>query len=91
MKENLRGRKEKSIMKKELEYFYIGKAYGGNQEWFFDAMMRIGGCAAVTACDSCIYLSLIHISGHIKKESLYTGKVNRRSERVFCWRGKRML
>ena len=44
-------------MKKELEYFYIGESYGGNQEWFQDHMMNIGGCGAVTACDCCIYLA----------------------------------
>ena len=42
-------------MKKELDYFRIEGAYGGNQEWFPDHWMKIGGCAAVTACDSCIY------------------------------------
>lgn len=45
-------------MKKELDYFRIEGAYGGYQEWFPDFMMRIGGCAAVTACDSCIYFDL---------------------------------
>ena len=45
-------------MKKELENFRIEEAYGGDQEWFLDPMMRIGGCAAVTACDSCIYFDL---------------------------------
>lgn len=42
-------------MKKELEYFRIGSAYGGSQAWFTDYMMRMGGCAAAAACDSCIY------------------------------------
>ncbi len=42
-------------MKKELDYFRIGNTYGGNQDWFKDFMMKIGGCAALTACDSCIY------------------------------------
>ena len=45
-------------MKKELDYFRIGNSYGGNQDWFLDFMMKIGGCAALTACDSCIYLDL---------------------------------
>lgn len=44
-------------MKKELDYFMIGKSYGGNQSWFIDFMMHIGGCAAETACDTCIYLA----------------------------------
>ena len=42
-------------MQKELDYFMIEHSYGGNQEWFWDPMMKIGGCAAVTACDSSIY------------------------------------
>lgn len=44
------------MMQKELDYFTIEHSYGGNQDWFLDPMMRIGGCAAVTACDSSIYL-----------------------------------
>ncbi|MBE6719777.1 MAG: hypothetical protein E7571_03845 [Ruminococcaceae bacterium] len=43
-------------MKKELPHYRIGTSYGGNQEWFGDFMMRIGGCAAETACECCIYL-----------------------------------
>lgn len=42
-------------MQKELDYFTIEHSYGGNQDWFWDPMMKIGGCAAVTACDSSIY------------------------------------
>ncbi len=45
-------------MKRELPHFYIGHSYGGNQEWFSDLFMRLGGCAAETACDICIYLDL---------------------------------
>ena len=45
-------------MRKELEYFRIENALGWNQEWFQDWSMYDGGCAAVTACDICIYLSL---------------------------------
>lgn len=45
-------------MKKELDYFRIDGLYGGSQDWFIDSMMRMGGCAAVTACESCIYLDL---------------------------------
>lgn len=44
-------------MKKELEYFTIEEAFGGNQEWFSNVVMNIGGCAAATACDSCIYFA----------------------------------
>ena len=45
-------------MKKELEHFYIGNSYGGNQEWFRTFMMRLGGCGAETACDSSLYFAL---------------------------------
>lgn len=51
--------------KKELDYFYIENAYGGNQDWFYDYMMRMGGCGAVTACDSCIYLDLYKNTNHL--------------------------
>ncbi len=44
-------------MKKELKHFYIGEALGGSQEWFLDPFMKLGGCGAVTACDTCIWLS----------------------------------
>ena len=42
-------------MKKELEYFYIENSYGGNQEWFGEMSMRLGGCGAETAIEICIY------------------------------------
>ncbi len=45
-------------LRKELDYFNIGLDYGGNQDRLKDKFMKMGGCAAVTACDSCIYLSL---------------------------------
>ncbi len=41
---------------KELNYFTIEGAWGGNQDWFTDEWMNKGGCGAATACDSCIYL-----------------------------------
>jgi hypothetical protein len=44
-------------MKKELTHFNIGDSYGGNQDWFSSFMMRLGGCAAETACDCSIYFS----------------------------------
>lgn len=43
-------------MKKELQHFHIGECIGGNQDWFVDPMMKLGGCGAVTACDTCIWL-----------------------------------
>ena len=45
-------------MKRELEHFYIGESYGGSQDWFPTFMMRMGGCAAETACDSSIYFAI---------------------------------
>ncbi|MDD3659777.1 MAG: hypothetical protein PHT89_03550 [Lachnospiraceae bacterium] len=47
-------------MKKELAHFKIDKAYGGSQAWFRDPIMKIGGCAAASACDLCIDLALHH-------------------------------
>lgn len=41
----------------ELEYFSVGDSYGWDQERFVDPLMKTGGCAAVTACDSLIYFS----------------------------------
>ena len=43
-------------MKKELQYFEIENSFGGSQAWFSDRFMRIGGCAAAAACDSCLCL-----------------------------------
>ena len=45
-------------MRKELDHFYIGASYGGNQDWFRSFMMRLGGCGAETACDSSLYFEL---------------------------------
>ncbi len=41
----------------ELKYFSIDGAVGGNQNWFRNCVMNIGGCAAATACDTCICLA----------------------------------
>lgn len=46
-------------MKKDLTYFTIGSSFGGDQRWFRNPLMRIGGCAAATACDSLISLDLL--------------------------------
>ena len=43
-------------MKKELPHYNVGSSYGGNQEWFGDFSMKMGGCAAETACECCIYM-----------------------------------
>ena len=36
-------------MKKILDYFSIDGAVGGNQEWFKNVVMYIGGVGAATA------------------------------------------
>ena len=43
--------------KKVLNYFMIENAPGGNQDWLPEWDMNMGGCAAVTACDVCIFLA----------------------------------
>ena len=43
--------------RKILGYFTIEDAPGGNQDWLPEWDMNMGGCAAVTACDTCIFLS----------------------------------
>ncbi len=53
-------------MKKELPYFTIGNSFGGNQSWFRDPMMHLGGCGAAAACDVCINMAL-----HDNKTHLY--------------------
>lgn len=50
-------------MRKELDHFCVGEYYGGDQEWFSDSWMKIGGCAAVTACD----LRYLWRTGRLKK------------------------
>lgn len=42
----------------ELPYFNIGRSYGGNQRWFLDFWMHIGGCGALTMCDLMIYMAM---------------------------------
>ena len=45
-------------MLKELDYFWVGEEYGGRQSLLPDMIMRFAGCAAVTACDCLIYMTL---------------------------------
>jgi hypothetical protein len=45
-------------MLKELDYFWVGEEYGGRQSLLPYMVMRFAGCAAVTACDSLIYMTL---------------------------------
>ena len=48
----------KNTVLKELDYFWVGEEYGGRQSLLPDMVMRFAGCAAVTACDSLIYMTL---------------------------------
>lgn len=59
-------------MKKELPYFKIGNSFGGNQDWFRDPFMRLGGCGAASACDTCINLAL-----YDGKEYLYPYNIHK--------------
>ena len=52
-------------MKKELDYFYIGNSYGGNQDWFNSLWMQRGGCAAETVCDTSVFLAMRHGMTHL--------------------------
>ena len=45
------------MSKTELPYFNIGDSYGGNQSWFIDPWMHIGGCGALTMCDFLLYMA----------------------------------
>ncbi|HJB28861.1 MAG TPA: hypothetical protein IAA06_08715 [Candidatus Blautia faecavium] len=71
-------------MKKELDYFKLGEGYGGNQDLFPDPDMKMGGCAAITACDSCIYFDL-HKGTH-----LYPFNVHKLTEEDFFAFGMKM-
>lgn len=59
-------------MKKELDYFMIDTAVGGNQEWFKNVVMYIGGCAAATACDCCIYFALRRGKAHLYPRDVHS-------------------
>uniref|UniRef100_UPI000B327D5B hypothetical protein n=1 Tax=Clostridium sp. NkU-1 TaxID=1095009 RepID=UPI000B327D5B len=52
-------------MKKELPYFRVGNSFGGNQDWFRDPMMHLGGCGAAAACDACINMALHDNKAHL--------------------------
>ena len=65
-------------MKKELPHFSVGSAYGGSQDWCPDLWMKIGGCAAVAACDSSIFFML-----HKGRRELYPYALNDISRRDY--------
>lgn len=52
-------------MKRELDFFTIEGDYGFKQDRFLDPMMKLGGCAAVTACDASIYFDLYRHTDHL--------------------------
>ena len=52
-------------MKVFLDYFEIDGEIGGNQDWFRNLVMKMGGCGAATACDSCIYFALHQGKTHL--------------------------
>lgn len=52
------GEKSGRITEKNLPYFHVEGSFGGNQDWFTNIVMHIGGCAAATACDCSIYFAL---------------------------------
>lgn len=72
-------------MKKELKYFTIEGSFGGNQEWFTNLIMNMGGCAAATACDCCIYLAL-----RKGMESLYPYSVHELTKKDYIAFSQRM-
>ena len=48
-----------------LDYFMIDNTPGGNQDWLPEWDMNMGGCAAVTACDVCIFLARLEKFRHL--------------------------
>ncbi|MFP3156048.1 hypothetical protein LQZ18_16810 [Lachnospiraceae bacterium ZAX-1] len=40
-----------------LDYFKVENTYGGDQACLTNFLMMMGGCAAVDACDTCIYFA----------------------------------
>ncbi len=44
-------------MERELPFYEVDGKYGWDQDDFPGFLMKMGGCAAVTACDSCIYFA----------------------------------
>ncbi|MCR4819407.1 MAG: hypothetical protein K5841_10660 [Fretibacterium sp.] len=49
---------QEELNRQELDYIRIGNEMGGNQDWLPEWDMNRGGCAAVTACDLCLYLAV---------------------------------
>lgn len=76
-------------MKRILPYFTIDGAVGGSQNWFTNVVMHIGGCAAATACDSCIYLALRRGMEHLYPYNIH--ELDRKSYLDFSMKMKPYL
>ena len=66
---------------KELPYFHIDGQFGGNQSWFLDPWMHIGGCGALTMCDFLLYEAVC--CGRPECYPFDTGKLSKRDYRKF--------
>lgn len=74
-----------SALKKELDYFLIDGKYGGDQNTIPDRMVQFAGCAAITACDSCIWFDLY------RGTSLYPFDKNNLNEHDYLRYSSRMM
>ena len=64
-------------LKKVLDYFTIEGTPGGNQDWLIEWDMNMGGCAAVTACDVCIFLAKLLPEKFASLYPFYVEKLSR--------------
>jgi len=72
-------------MKCELNYFDIEGAFGGSQKWFRNFPMYRAGCAAITACESCIYFAC-----EFRKKELYPFDTSELTKKEFISFGMHM-
>lgn len=72
-------------LKKELPHYNVDKYYGGSQSWMRTPMMFLGGCGALTACDSCIYFQK-----HGGIQGLYPFDINQITKKDYVRFGMRM-
>lgn len=70
------------MKEQELKYFCIEGNYGGCQDWFRDYMMKVGGCAAATACDSSIYFDL-YCGTHLVPTAFVPSRPNGMTKRAY--------
>lgn len=76
-------------LRKELDYFTVRGKPGGDQRWFWDPVLRIGGCGAIAACDSCIMLA--RTRGLSELYPYDAQQVSRRDYKQFAHRMKAYL